>query len=113
MKYEDLPLIDATVEVDGKTEVVGKEIDPKKLDDVIFPVTFTFKSPLPSKNIVSTEIREPTIGDIESAQKENKELDQNKKLLSLVGSNLSLESIDEIVPRDFTKLLILVTPFLG
>lgn len=120
MHYNDLPLIDiketltntVTGEVTTTEKTIGKEIDPKKLDTITFPIKFDFAAPI-LKGIASTEIREPTIGDVEEAQKEVSDLKQNKKLLTLIASNLSPEAVGEIVPRDFTKLLVLVTPFLG
>ncbi len=115
MKYEELPIIDVKKEVDGKEKVIGKEIDPSKLDEIEWPIEFTFKKPLNDKNSIveKSVFREPTIGDIEIAQKEGSELNQNKKLLTLLADNLSPEAINQVVPRDFTKMLVMVTPFLG
>ena len=99
MNYEDLPIENGVLDVD-------------KLNQIKFPIKFTFKEPLLGSSIAHTEIREPTIGNVVEANKETDDHEKNLKLLSLIVSNLTPEQVRDIVPQDYYKLLTVVTPFL-
>jgi len=99
MEYKDLPMKDG-------------EIDPKKIDLVKFPVTFTFKTPLLGTDIAKSDFREPTMGNLIEANKETSDHEKNLKLLSLIVENLKPEQVRDIVPHDYYKLLAIITPFL-
>ncbi len=88
------------------------KLDETSLAHIEFPIVFSFIKPLKGSKLESIELREPTIGDIRDAQKKDGDIDKNLHLLALLSDRLSPTDAADITPRDYFKLLELLTPFL-
>jgi len=100
-KFEDLPLTKDGV------------LDATKLDKIEFPIEIPIKRGIKGENIKSTTVREPCLADIEASQAETTGLKETMTLISLVADNLSPDCIAKLKPRDYTRIMTVLQPFLA
>ena len=96
-KYEGLPRDEAG------------DIEPLKVE---FPVEFSLSTPVEAgSRLESLSLREPTVADVEIAEKEKSGLARMLRILSLV-TDASPDELRALGTRDYTRLQELIGCFL-